>query len=190
MLTSAQVLGQLSINSMALPPVLQFGSQALKDKVCRDVIHHSSLTHHSHHTRPQSLTLTHFSSPNDDKVCRDVITGRKHISLAISEPGAGSDVANIQTLAEKKVDRVFRLGLGLLCAVPCACAVCVCYMCVLGACAVSVCRVCVSVCCVRMLCVRALCPRSMSGLDLDFDLPRFPRDVRPTAGAKPPTTVI
>ena len=33
MRTSAQVLGQLSINSMALPPVLQFGSQALKDKV-------------------------------------------------------------------------------------------------------------------------------------------------------------
>ena len=42
-----------------------------------DVAHHSSLTHHSHRTTPQSLTLTHFSSPND-KVCRDVITGRKH----------------------------------------------------------------------------------------------------------------
>lgn len=32
-------------------------------------------------------------------VCRDVITGRKNISLAISEPGAGSDVANIQASA-------------------------------------------------------------------------------------------
>ena len=49
-----------------------------------------------------TLTQTHSTA----KVCRDVITGRKHLSLAISEPGAGSDVANIQTLAEKKVDRV------------------------------------------------------------------------------------
>jgi alkylation response protein AidB-like acyl-CoA dehydrogenase len=46
------VLGQLGINSMALPPLLRFGSQRLKEKVVRDVV-----------------------------------TGRKHISLAISEPG-------------------------------------------------------------------------------------------------------
>jgi alkylation response protein AidB-like acyl-CoA dehydrogenase len=32
-------------------------------------------------------------------VCRDVITGKKNISLAISEPWAGSDVANIRTSA-------------------------------------------------------------------------------------------
>ena len=35
-----------------------------------------------------------------DKVAPAVISGRKHISLCISEPGAGSDVANIQTTAE------------------------------------------------------------------------------------------
>eukprot|EP00164_Ancoracysta_twista_P001372 GFYU01001788.1.p1 GENE.GFYU01001788.1~~GFYU01001788.1.p1 ORF type:complete len:422 (+),score=135.49 GFYU01001788.1:31-1296(+) len=61
------VLGQLGINSMALPPIMQHGSQYLKDKVCRDVI-----------------------------------TGKKSICLAISEPYAGSDVANIKTTAEKK----------------------------------------------------------------------------------------
>mgnify|MGYP000164859820 CR=1 FL=1 len=33
------------------------------------------------------------------EVVRAVITGRKNICLAISEPGAGSDVANIQTTA-------------------------------------------------------------------------------------------
>ncbi len=58
-------LGQLAIDSMALPPILLAGSDYLKDKVARDVI-----------------------------------SGRKHISLAISEPSAGSDVANIQTTAE------------------------------------------------------------------------------------------
>jgi len=35
-------------------------------------------------------------------VCRDVITGKKNISLSISEPQAGSDVANIQTSATKE----------------------------------------------------------------------------------------
>ena len=49
------VLGQLSINSMALPPVISVGSQKMKDEVVRAVI-----------------------------------TGRKNICLAISEPGAGS----------------------------------------------------------------------------------------------------
>lgn len=34
-----------------------------------------------------------------DKVCRDVITGKKIICLAITEPYAGSDVANLQTTA-------------------------------------------------------------------------------------------
>jgi alkylation response protein AidB-like acyl-CoA dehydrogenase len=57
------VLGQSAINSMALPPILNAGSQYLKDKVARDVI-----------------------------------TGKKHIALAISEPYAGSDVANIRYL--------------------------------------------------------------------------------------------
>jgi len=58
------VLGQLGINSMALPPIIQFGSDYLKDLVLRDVI-----------------------------------TGKKSCCLAISEPYAGSDVANLQTSA-------------------------------------------------------------------------------------------
>jgi len=61
------VLGQLAINSMALPPVIKFGSQRMKDEVVREVV-----------------------------------TGKKNICLAISEPGAGSDVANIQTTAVRK----------------------------------------------------------------------------------------
>ena len=63
------VLGQLSINSMALPPVINFGTQTMKDEVVRAVV-----------------------------------TGQKNICLAISEPGAGSDVANIQTKAERSAD--------------------------------------------------------------------------------------
>lgn len=38
------------------------------------------------------------------EVARPVITGHKHICLAISEPGAGSDVANIATTAERRGD--------------------------------------------------------------------------------------
>ena len=63
------VLRQLSVNSMALPPVLNYGSDYLKDKVARDVV-----------------------------------AGKKNICLAISEPLAGSDVANIATTAELKGD--------------------------------------------------------------------------------------
>jgi alkylation response protein AidB-like acyl-CoA dehydrogenase len=63
------VLGQAGINSMALPPILLAGSEAMKQKVCRDVI-----------------------------------TGKKHICLAISEPYAGSDVANIRTTAKREGD--------------------------------------------------------------------------------------
>lgn len=61
------VLGQLGINSMALPPIMLAGSKYIKDKVIRQVV-----------------------------------KGEKCISLAISEPGAGSDVANIQTTAVKE----------------------------------------------------------------------------------------
>jgi len=63
------VLGQASINSMALPPIITAGSEYLKNKVIRDVV-----------------------------------TGKKQISLAISEPYAGSDVANIRTTAKKEGD--------------------------------------------------------------------------------------
>jgi len=62
-------LGQMSINSMALPPIINAGSQYLKDLVVRDVV-----------------------------------TGNKQCSLMISEPGAGSDVAGIQTAATKEGD--------------------------------------------------------------------------------------
>ncbi len=63
------MLGQIGINSMALPPVMEHGSQYLRDKVCREVV-----------------------------------TGKKNICLAISEPYAGSDVANIRTSAVRQGD--------------------------------------------------------------------------------------
>mmetsp|Transcript_21602 Transcript_21602/g.42434 ORF Transcript_21602/g.42434 Transcript_21602/m.42434 type:complete len:424 (+) Transcript_21602:183-1454(+) len=62
-------LGQLSINSMALPPIMRFASDYIKQKVLRDVI-----------------------------------TGKKNCSLMISEPWAGSDVANIRTTARREGD--------------------------------------------------------------------------------------
>jgi len=39
-----------------------------------------------------------------DKIAKDIIQGKKYISLAISEPYAGSDVANIKTTAVKNGD--------------------------------------------------------------------------------------
>ena len=63
------VLGQAAINSMALPPILNFGSDYIKNLVARDVI-----------------------------------TGKKQISLAISEPYAGSDVAALRTTAKRVGD--------------------------------------------------------------------------------------
>ncbi|KAJ9454640.1 putative medium-chain specific acyl-CoA dehydrogenase [Diplonema papillatum] len=60
------ILEQLGINSMALPPILSHGSA----KLIRDVY-------------------------------QGVCSGEKNVSLAISEPGAGSDVANIQCKAVK-----------------------------------------------------------------------------------------
>ena len=63
------VLGGLGINSMALPPIVQFGSERIKEMVCYPVV-----------------------------------SGQKNISLAISEPGAGSDVANIKTTAVREGD--------------------------------------------------------------------------------------
>jgi alkylation response protein AidB-like acyl-CoA dehydrogenase len=63
------VLGQLSINSMALPPLIAGGHPDLKKLVVEPVVR-----------------------------------GYKNICLAISEPGAGSDVGNIQTSARKEGD--------------------------------------------------------------------------------------
>ncbi len=72
----AGVLGQMSINSMALPPIIKFGSEEMKARVVKDVVQ-----------------------------------GRKQISLMISEPSAGSDVANIQTTAVRKGDKFIVNGL-------------------------------------------------------------------------------
>merc|ERR1712226_685867 len=63
------ILAQASINSMALPPIIQHASQRIKDMVLRDVI-----------------------------------TGKKDISLAISEPTHGSDVAGLRTTAVRDGD--------------------------------------------------------------------------------------
>ena len=63
------VLWQLGVNSMALPPVINYGSDYLKDLVVRNVV-----------------------------------TGKMNMSLAISEPTAGSDVANLQTTAKRQGD--------------------------------------------------------------------------------------
>ena len=62
-------LGQMSINSMSLPPIIHYATDEIKDKVLRDVI-----------------------------------TGKKNCSLMISEPYAGSDVANIRTEAKRSGD--------------------------------------------------------------------------------------
>ena len=42
-----------------------------------------------------------------DKVVKDCLAGRKNICLCITEPGAGSDVANIKTEAKKTADGKF-----------------------------------------------------------------------------------
>ena len=63
------VLGQLAINSMALPPIINFASDHIKNMVVKDVVQ-----------------------------------GRKNCSLMISEPSAGSDVANVRTTAERVGD--------------------------------------------------------------------------------------
>jgi alkylation response protein AidB-like acyl-CoA dehydrogenase len=69
------VLGQMSINSMALPPIMHHGSEYVKKLVCNDVI-----------------------------------TGKKNISLMISEPSAGSDVANIKCTAVRDGDHYILNG--------------------------------------------------------------------------------
>jgi len=63
------ILGQLGINSMALPPLMAGGHPDIKKLVIEPVVR-----------------------------------GYKNICLAISEPGAGSDVGNIQTTARREGD--------------------------------------------------------------------------------------
>ncbi|CAK9002867.1 Acyl-CoA dehydrogenase AFT10-1 (AF-toxin biosynthesis protein 10-1) [Durusdinium trenchii] len=63
------VFAQLSVNSMALPPVLNAGSDELKARVVPDVV-----------------------------------SGKKFISLALSEPTAGSDITKLQTTAVRDGD--------------------------------------------------------------------------------------
>lgn len=45
------------------------------------------------------------------RVVRDVVQGRKNISLAISEPAAGSDVAGIKTIAVRDGDSYVITGM-------------------------------------------------------------------------------
>jgi len=46
--------------------------------------------------------IIHFANSYlQDKVCKDCLTGKKVICLAITEPSAGSDVANLKTEARK-----------------------------------------------------------------------------------------
>jgi alkylation response protein AidB-like acyl-CoA dehydrogenase len=63
------IFAQLSVNSMALPPVLNAGSEEMKAKIVPDI------------------------------AC-----GKKFISLAISEPTAGSDIMAVKTTAVKQGD--------------------------------------------------------------------------------------
>jgi alkylation response protein AidB-like acyl-CoA dehydrogenase len=72
----AYVLGQAAINSMALPPILNAGSEEMKRRVVPAVVR-----------------------------------GEKNICLAISEPYAGSDVANIRTTARREGDYYIVNGL-------------------------------------------------------------------------------
>ncbi|MCO1334257.1 acyl-CoA dehydrogenase family protein [Microbulbifer sp. OS29] len=65
----------LMIHGIALPPLLHYGSEALKDRVIPSVLR-----------------------------------GDKHISLAITEPEAGSDVANIQCRAVRDGDNYIVTG--------------------------------------------------------------------------------
>jgi len=51
--------------------------------------------------------LNHGSEYLREKVCRDCLTGRKCICLCITEPSAGSDVANLQTFGQKTADGKF-----------------------------------------------------------------------------------
>jgi alkylation response protein AidB-like acyl-CoA dehydrogenase len=52
----------------------------------------------------KEVTSFRSSSSHFHKVLRDCITGKKLICLAITEPWAGSDVANIQTTARREGD--------------------------------------------------------------------------------------
>jgi acyl-CoA dehydrogenase len=63
------VPASLMVHGIGLPPVLHWGSEAMKQQVAPPVL-----------------------------------AGEKHIALAITEPGGGSDVANIQTTAVRDVD--------------------------------------------------------------------------------------
>ncbi|WP_444944475.1 acyl-CoA dehydrogenase family protein [Microbulbifer sp. ZKSA006] len=65
----------LMVHGIALPPLLHYGSEALKDRVIPAVLR-----------------------------------GDKHISLAVTEPGAGSDVANIQCRAVRDGDEYIVSG--------------------------------------------------------------------------------
>jgi acyl-CoA dehydrogenase len=47
------------------------------------------------------IFLQHASPELQDQFAEDFLTGKKRICLAVTEPGAGSDVANIATIADR-----------------------------------------------------------------------------------------
>ena len=50
------------------------------------------------------LLLKFASRPLQERILPDLLTGKKRTCIAITEPGAGSDVANITTTAKKSAD--------------------------------------------------------------------------------------
>ena len=85
-------MGQLAINSMALPPILLAGEEWMKEEVCRPVIRYMHST--------VACKADGYSMGSSALAAR----GDINASLAISEPYAGSDVANIRTSAVKDGD--------------------------------------------------------------------------------------
>jgi alkylation response protein AidB-like acyl-CoA dehydrogenase len=82
---------QASINSMALPPVMKYGPPHMRDSVARAVI-----TGHAGPGGGRKPAAPRRSHPHG-------LGGEKNICLAISEPTAGSDVANIRAEAAVRV---------------------------------------------------------------------------------------
>jgi hypothetical protein len=93
-------MGQLAINSMALPPILLAGKEWMKEQVKRRRLHARTRTNISTHNQARAHARTHTSrrarAPCPEglellrvlcvQVCRPVIRGDINCSLAISEP--------------------------------------------------------------------------------------------------------
>ncbi|PWN97420.1 acyl-CoA dehydrogenase NM domain-like protein [Tilletiopsis washingtonensis] len=58
--------------------------------------------------------IVHFASPElQERILPDILTGKKRICLAITEPNAGSDVANVSTTAKLSADGKYYVVNGL-----------------------------------------------------------------------------